>query len=142
MGVGFGTALGCQVAAQRLGKRTILVTGDGSLGFSIAEFDTLVRKQLPLIVVVMNNRSWGATLHFQQFMGGDERITNTALDNGNYHQVAAAFGADAYEVQDAAGFEAALRTALAQQRPACINVRVALDPIPPEESLLIGRDPF
>jgi acetolactate synthase-1/2/3 large subunit len=142
MGVGFGTALGCQVAAQRLGKRTILVTGDGSLGFSIAEFDTLVRKQLPLIVVVMNNRSWGATLHFQQFMGGDERITNTALDNGNYHQVAAAFGADAYEVQDAAGFEAALRTALTQQRPACINVRVALDPIPPEESLLIGRDPF
>jgi acetolactate synthase-1/2/3 large subunit len=142
MGVGFGVALGCEVVARRTGKRTILVTGDGSLGYSIAEFDTLARKQLPLIVVVMNNRSWGATLHFQQLTGGDDHITNTVLDNGDYHQVAGALGVDSYYVQDAAAFEAALRAALVKQRPACINVRVARDPIPPEESLLIGRNPF
>jgi len=31
---------------------------------------------------------------------------------------------------------------LARDRPACINVEVDIDPIPPEEMLLIGRDPF
>jgi acetolactate synthase-1/2/3 large subunit len=67
MGVGFGTALGAQVADLEAGRRTILVTGDGSVGYSIGEFDTLVRKQLPLIVIIMNNQSWGATLHFQQW---------------------------------------------------------------------------
>jgi len=142
MGVGFGIALGCQLAMQRAGRRTILVTGDGALGYSIAEFDTLVRQELPLIVIVMNNRSWGATLHFQKLALGPEHVTNTVLDNGDYHDVAKAFGATAYYAEDATGFEAALRAALASPKPACINVRVALDPVPPEECVLIGQDPF
>jgi len=142
MGVGFGTAIGSQLAGHAAGRRTILVTGDGAVGYSIAEFDTLVRKNLPVIVVVMNNRSWGATLHFQQLAVGQDRVTNTVLENGAYHDVARAFGADGYWVEDAAGLESALRTALGRDKPACINVYVALDPIPPEEKLLIGQDPF
>lgn len=142
MGVGFGTALGAQVADLGAGRRTILITGDGSVGYSIAEFDTLVRKNIPLIVIVMNNQSWGATLHFQQLAVGPNRITNTRLENGAYHSVAAAFGADGYFADDAESFEAALTAALAANRPACINVAVALDPIPPEELILIGMDPF
>lgn len=142
MGVGFGTAVGSQVAGKALGQRTLLVTGDGSVGYSIAEFDTLVRKNLPAIVIVMNNSSWGATLHFQQHSVGMDRVTNTMLDNGAYHDVASAFGADGYWVEDAAGLESALRTALGKDRPACINVRIALDPIPPEEKPLIGQELF
>lgn len=141
MGVGFGIAVGCQ-AAQPSGRRTLLVIGDGAVGFSISEFDTLVRKSLPVIVIVMNNRSWGATLHFQQMSTGDEGITNTVLDNGAYHEVAKAFGADGYYVEDAASLENALRTALSKNKPACINVRVALEPIPPEEKVLMGQEPF
>lgn len=142
MGVGFGTAIGSQVAGRAVGRRTLLVTGDGALGYSLAEFDTLVRKNLPVIVIVMNNRSWGATLHFQQLAVGRDRVTNTVLENGAYHEVARAFGADGYWVEDAAGLEAALRAALETPKPACINVRVALEPIPPEEKLLMGQDPF
>jgi acetolactate synthase-1/2/3 large subunit len=142
MGVGFGTAIGSQVAGRASGRRTLLVTGDGAVGYSISEFDTLVRKNLPVIVIVMNNSSWGATLHFQQLAVGPNRVTNTVLENGAYHEVARAFGADGYWVEDAAGLESALRAALGKHKPACINVRVALDPIPPEEKLLMGQDPF
>lgn len=142
MGVGFGTAIGAQMACKTSGLRTILVTGDGSVGYSIAEFDTAVRHRLPLIVIVMNNRSWGATLHFQQIAVGQNRVTNTRLENGAYDGVASAFGADGYSVTNAAEFEAALNQALASDRPACIDVRVELDPIPPEELILIGKDPF
>jgi len=142
MGVGFGTAIGAQVFARRQGHRTILITGDGALGYSIAEFDTLVRKKLPVIVIVMNNQSWGATLHFQKLAVGPDRITNTVLDNGAYHEVARALGADSYFADDAESFSAALTQALGTSTPACINVRVALDPIPPEELILIGRNPF
>src|SRR5581483_1882731 len=142
MGVGFGTAIGSQVAGRTAGKRTLLVTGDGAVGYSIAEFDTLVRKGLPVIVIVMNNSSWGATLHFQQLAVGPDRVTNTILENGAYHEVAWAFGADGYWVEDAGGLESALKQALARSKPACINVRVALDPIPPEEKLLMGQEPF
>ena len=142
MGVGFGVALGAQAAGMKAGRRTILVTGDGSVGYSLAEFDTAVRHGLPLIVVVMNNRSWGATLHFQELAVGLDRVTNTRLDNGAYHDVARALGADGYHVTDGDGLERALTEALAGDRPACINVEVDVAPIPPEEMLLIGRDPF
>ncbi|APD13568.1 hypothetical protein RO07_24910 [Pandoraea pulmonicola] len=142
MGVGFGIALGAQAASAKSGQRTILVTGDGALGYSIAEFDSAVRHGLPLIVVVMNNRSWGATLHFQQAVAGPERITNTRLENGRYHDVASAFEADGYLATDAEELRTAMASALAGNRPACINVLVDLDPIPPEERFIMGLDPL
>ncbi|MEE4452096.1 thiamine pyrophosphate-binding protein [Novosphingobium resinovorum] len=142
MGVGFGVAVGSQVAAGKTGGRTVLVTGDGAVGFSLAEFDTLVRHGLPTIVIVMNNRAWGATLHFQQLVVGADRVTNTRLENGSYSAVAAALGADHYEADSAETLAQALRTAFQAKRPACIDVRVALDPIPPEENILMGKPPF
>jgi acetolactate synthase-1/2/3 large subunit len=142
MGVGFGTALGAQAATRAAGKRTILVTGDGAVGYSFMEFDTAARHDLPVIVVVMNNRSWGATLHFQRLAVGPNRITNTRLDNGRYDQAATALGADGYHAETAEELERALVAALASRRPACIDCRVDLDPIPPEEMILIGQDPF
>lgn len=141
MGCGFGIAVGAQAAVEA-GKRVILVTGDGAVGYSLAEFDTAVRNNLPLIVVVMNNQSWGATLHFQQIVVGENRVTGTRLENGRYEKAAAAFGAASYFADDAESLREALRTALSRNEPACINVLVDLDPIPPEELVVMGMDPF
>lgn len=141
MGFGFGVAVGAQ-AGVAPGKRVILVTGDGSLGYSLGEFDTAVRNRLPLIVVVMNNRSWGATLHFQQMINGANRVTGTRLENGSYDGVATALGARGYLASDAESFHAALTAALSKNEPACINVLIDLDPIPPEELVVMGMDPF
>lgn len=141
MGCGFGIAVGAQAGLEQ-GKRVILVTGDGAMGYSLAEFDGAVRNKLPLIVIVMNNRSWGATLHFQQIVVGANRVTGTRLENGRYDEVAAAFGAGNYYADDAESFRNALSTALARNEPACINVLVDLNPIPPEELVVMGMDPF
>lgn len=141
MGCGFGIAIGAQAGVDP-GKRVILVTGDGAVGYSLAEFDAAVRNKLPLIVIVMNNQSWGATLHFQQIVVGANRITGTRLENGRYEQAAAAFGAGAYYADSADSLREALRTALSRNEPACINVLVDLDPIPPEELVVMGMDPF
>jgi acetolactate synthase-1/2/3 large subunit len=141
MGCGFGMAVGAQAGVEP-GKRVILVTGDGAAGYSLGEFDTVVRNNLPLIVVVMNNRSWGATLHFQQIVVGANRITGTRLENGHYEMAAAAFGAGSYYANSAEGLREAIGTALSRLEPACINVLVDLDPIPPEELVVMGMDPF
>ncbi|MEO8722083.1 MAG: thiamine pyrophosphate-binding protein [Sphingobium sp.] len=142
MGIGMGTALGAQAAVKPDGRRTVLVTGDGSVGFGIAEFDAMVRHKLPVIVIVMNNQSWGATQHFQKLAVGANRITKTMLPNGRYDQAAAAFGVTPYFVDDEASLERALKSALESDGPVCINVMIDLNPIPPEELLLIGIDPF
>lgn len=141
MGCGFGLAVGAQAGVDP-GKRVILVTGDGALGYSLGEFDTIVRNALPVIVVVMNNRSWGATLHFQQIVVGANRVTGTRLENGRYEVAAAAFGAGSYYADDAESLDQALAEALSRNEPACINVLVDLDPIPPEELVVMGMDPF
>lgn len=142
MGVGFGTALGAQKAAGEQGKRAILVTGDGAVGYALAEFDTALRNDLPLIVVVMNNESWGATQHFQKMTGGPNRVTKTMLPNGRYHEVAEALNCKGYLVTDEEGLREALTKALAENVPACINVQVDLDEIPPEERVIMGGTPF
>ncbi|MGW3127428.1 thiamine pyrophosphate-dependent enzyme [Streptomyces sp. NPDC001123] len=140
MGSNFGVALGAQYAAAD--RSTILVTGDGAVGYSLAEFDTLVRAGLPVVVIVLNNRAWGATLHTQQFLFGADRVTNNRLENGSYSAVARALGADGVDVTEPAQLRPAIEAALAARRPTCIDVRVSLAPIPPEERVLNGGAPF
>ncbi|BBC31017.1 Benzaldehyde lyase [Streptomyces graminofaciens] len=140
MGSNFGVALGAQYATPD--KATILVTGDGAVGYSLAEFDSLVRAGLPVIVIVLNNQAWGATLHTQQFFFGQDRVTNNRLENGSYSSVARALGADGVDVTELDQLGPAIEAALAARRPTCIDVRVSLAPIPPEERVLNGGAPF
>ena len=140
MGCNFGVAVGAQYAAPD--RATILVTGDGAVGYSLAEFDTLVRAGLPVVVIVLNNRAWGATLHTQQFFYGQDRVVNNRLENGSYSGVARALGADGVDVTELDQLRPAIETALAARRPTCIDVRVSLEPIPPEERVMNGEPPF
>ncbi|GGR47151.1 acetolactate synthase I/II/III large subunit [Streptomyces aurantiogriseus] len=140
MGSNFGVALGAQYAHPD--KATILVTGDGAVGYSLAEFDTLVRAGLPVVVIVLNNQAWGATLHTQQFFFGQDRVTNNRLENGSYSGAARALGADGVDVTEPDQLRPAIEAALASRRPTCIDVRVSLAPIPPEERVLNGGAPF
>jgi acetolactate synthase-1/2/3 large subunit len=140
MGVGFGTAIGAKLAAGE--KPTILITGDGAVGYSLAEFDTLVRSGLPVVVIVMNNRAWGATSHAQEVIYGPDRVTNNSLANGSYSGVARALGADGVDVTSLDQLSPAIQGALATGRPTCIDVRVSLDPMPPEEKVVMGASPF
>lgn len=142
MGVGFGTVLGAQKAATEEDKRAILVTGDGAVGYALGEFDSALRNNLPIIVIVMNNQSWGATQHFQKLTQGADRVTKTMLPNGRYHDVAEALGCIGYLATDENSLREALLNALKDDRPVCINVQVELDPIPPEERVIMGQKPF
>ena len=62
IGLGFGTALG--VAKGRPDKTTVLVIGDGGFLMTLGELETVVREDLPLVIVLMNDCAYGAELHF------------------------------------------------------------------------------
>lgn len=140
MGVGMGVALGAQAAARD--APVALVTGDGSVGYGLAEFDAMVRAALPVVVVVLNNRAWGATLHAQELALGPDRVVNNRLENGSYAGIAAALGADGYHVEHRDELAPALTKALAARRTACLDVQVDLAPVPPEERVIMGSSPF
>jgi acetolactate synthase-1/2/3 large subunit len=128
MGIGHGLAIGAQVAAPD--RPVVVVTGDGSAGFNIAEFDTMVRHDLPITVVVMNNKSWGASRVLQKVESG--RLVGTGLGNARYDQVMSAFGGDGYRVAELAELDGTLRRAIAARRPACVEIAISdEDEIPP-----------
>jgi thiamine pyrophosphate-dependent acetolactate synthase large subunit-like protein len=137
VGFGLGLAMGAQVAHP---KRPVLcLVGDGAIGFTIAEFDTMVRRNLPIVAVVMNNHSWAASQHFQEIVSGKNRVSATELRDANYHEVAAAFGAHGQRVTDIKDLGPAIKAAFASGKPACINVAIDLAPLPPELHLLMAR---
>jgi acetolactate synthase-1/2/3 large subunit len=137
VGHGLGLSLGAQVANP--GRPVLCLAGDGAVGFTIAEFDTMARLRLPVVVVVMNNRSWAASQHFQEMVSGKDHLVGTQLADTNYHEVAAAFGCHAQRVTEAQALGPAIKAAFASGKPACINVIVDVDPPPPELELLAKR---
>lgn len=136
VGMGLGLSIGAQVAHP---KRPVLaLVGDGAVGFTITEFDTMMRHKLPIVVLVMNNHSWAASQHFQEIVSGN-RLTGTELRDANYHEVAAAFGCHAQRVTRIEELGPALQAAFAGGKPACVNVSIDVAPIPPEVHLLMAR---
>ena len=137
VGFGLGLAIGAQVAHPK--RRVLCVAGDGAIGFTLAEFDTLARHQLPVVVVVMNNRSWAASQHFQEIVSGADHVTGTRLGHARYADAAAAFGCHAQRVTEIGELAPAIKAALASGKPACLDVAIDVAPIPPEIELLMSR---
>jgi acetolactate synthase-1/2/3 large subunit len=90
------------------------------------------------VVVVMNNRAWGASRHFQEIFSGPDRYTATELRDTRYDEVASAFGCRGRSVSDAGELGAALRDAFASGEPTCINARSEFAAMPPDAEALMS----
>jgi acetolactate synthase-1/2/3 large subunit len=137
VGMGLGLSLGAKTAHPD--RPVLCLAGDGAVGFTVSEFDTMVRRNLPIVVVVMNNRSWAASQHFQELAVGPNRVTHTQLGGARYDQVAAGFGCRGVHVTRIEELVPAIRDAFASGEPACINVEIDVVPTPPELHLLMRR---
>ena len=56
LGVGAGFALGAKLVRPE--SEVWIIYGDGSVGYSLPEFDTFARHELPVIAVVGNYACW------------------------------------------------------------------------------------
>lgn len=89
LGVGAGFALGAKLC--RPDAETWILYGDGSVGYTIAEFDTFVRHGIPVIAVVGNDGAWMQILREQIEILGDD--VGCILERTDYHRVVEAFSA-------------------------------------------------
>jgi acetolactate synthase-1/2/3 large subunit len=109
LGAGAGFALGATLS--RPDAEVWIIFGDGACGYSLAEFDTFVRHGIPVIAVVGNDAGWTQIAREQVKMLGDD--VSTVLGRSNYHEVAAAFGAEGIVVKAQHEVAAALARARA-----------------------------
>lgn len=120
LGVGIPFAIAAKVAHPE--KRVVAILGDGSAGLNIAEFDTAVRHNIPIVVVVNNDQGWGMIRHGQRTRYGAGRVVGAELGSTRYDLVAAGFGAHSEFVTKASEIGPALQRSLASGKTACINV--------------------
>lgn len=123
LGVGAGFALGAKLARPE--SEVWILYGDGSVGFTLSEFDTFVRHQVPVIAVVGNDAGWAQIARDQVALLDDD--VGTVLARTDYHRVAEGFGARGLLVERAAELPAALREAKAIARagtPVLVNVHL------------------
>ena len=121
LGVGFPIGLAAQV--MRPNQRSIVVTGDGSLGFYLAEMDTAVRFNLPVIIIVGNDGGWGVERELQEGRYGAKTVA-CELRRTRYDLVMKGFGGDGAHVERPEQIRPALNQALASDKPFLINVEI------------------
>jgi len=103
-------------------RRVCLITGDGSVGFNFMEFETALRKNLPIVVVISNDQGWGMIRHSQELRMGHAIETGTYLGKVDYHKLVEALGGKGLYVENPADIQPALQEAFAVGKPSCINV--------------------
>ncbi|WP_158815607.1 thiamine pyrophosphate-binding protein [Methylocapsa sp. S129] len=131
-----GYGVPAAVAMQRLyPERLVLsVNGDGDFLMNGQEFATAVQYNLPIVVIVCDNASYG-TIRMHQEREYPGRVVATDLRNPDFASYARAFGGFGVTVEKTEDFPAAFEAARAAHAPAIIHVKIATDAITPSATL-------
>jgi acetolactate synthase-1/2/3 large subunit len=119
LGAGMGAAMAARIA--RPSSQVVLLYGDGAAGMSLIDVDTLVRHNLPVVMIVGNNSAWGLEKGPMQFLYGYDVAADLAPQT-RYDQVVTALGGGGEMVTDPAQIGPAIDRAFAAGVPYLINV--------------------
>ncbi len=129
LGTGIPFALACKAAHPD--QQVFCIVGDGSAGLNFSEFHTAAKNNLPVTVVINNDRQWGMSKHGQELMWGKGRHIATELGMVHYERAAEGLGAQGELIERAEDIAPALKRALSSGRVACLNVVTDCDVIEP-----------
>jgi len=129
MGFGFPAALGAKVARPEV--PVVDIAGDGSFLMTENSLATSVCEQVPVTVVILNNRMFGMVAQWQRLFF-NRRYSEVELGNvPDFVKLAEAYGVEGLRPQSIEEFGSALQRALKT------NVTTVIDvPINPEEDVL------
>src|SRR5688572_26136312 len=138
MGFGLPAAIGAKVGVPD--QTVVCLAGDGSLIMNVQELATCVTEQIPVKVFLMNNGYLGMVRQWQELFW-DKRYSAVEMGaSPDWVKLAEAFGAKGMVVTDKTELKEAFRSALAEEGPVLVDVRVTKEencyPMIPAE---IGR---
>ncbi|MEH7235025.1 thiamine pyrophosphate-binding protein [Bacillus sp. JJ1562] len=130
IGIGVPAAIAAKIARPE--SPVILVTGDGSLGFTLAELDTAIRHQIPIVIVVSNNAGWNIERKAMELDYGPEYTVGTTLNSTRYDLIMEAFGGHGEWVTELSQLPAALQRSIQAGVPALVNVETDSTVVSPD----------
>jgi acetolactate synthase-1/2/3 large subunit len=144
---GLGYAIPAVVGAwyARPDARPVALFGDGSLGMSTGELETIARLNVPAVMIHFNNGcfGWIKTLQTLHSKGKYQSVDFTP---GDMSKLASVYGIRSWRVETPAQLEQALDEAFAHDGPCFLDVvtEPLINEIPPVYSWLraAGKDPL
>ncbi|MCW2791330.1 MAG: thiamine pyrophosphate enzyme domain protein TPP-binding protein, partial [Nocardioides sp.] len=124
LGAGLGGAIAARIA--RPSAQVVLLLGDGAAGFSLMDVDTLVRHDLPVVMVMGNNSARGLEKGPMQMLYGYDVAADLAPRTA-YDEVVKALGGAGETVTDPRQIGAAIDRAFASDVPYLVNVITDVD---------------
>jgi len=118
LGTGPGYAMAARLAHPA--SQVVLLLGDGAAGFSLIDVDSLVRHDLPVVIVVGNNRGWNLERHPMRFLYGYDVAAD--LQPTAYDEVVKALGGAGETITRPGDIGPALDRAFDSGVPYLVNV--------------------
>lgn len=125
LGTGMPYALAAALAAKQDGRRVLLMTGDGSFGFYFMEFETALRYDLPIVVVVAYDAGWSLELpYYMHVCGRTFEIDHNFI---RLDEIARTMGGHGEFCDKPEQIAPAVERALASGKPAIVQVHIDRD---------------
>jgi acetolactate synthase-1/2/3 large subunit len=136
-----GYGVPAAIAMKRLYPERIVVAiaGDGDFLMNGQEFATAVQFNLPVIIIIADNGTYG-TIRMHQEREYPGRVSATELKNPDFVAYAKAFGGFGVFVDKTADFVEAFKAATASGKPAIIHLKIDPEAITPLTTLANIRE--
>ena len=124
MGYGLGAAIGATFGS---GKHVILVTGDGCFNMNLNELSTAVTENLPITILLMNNRALGMVRQWQKLFYNNRFSQTDIRKKTDYVKFAESFGAKGMKIEKEEDIMPVLKEALSTPSPVVVDCRISND---------------
>lgn len=124
LGAGMGAAIAARL--HRPNAQVVVLYGDGAAGMSLMDVDTLVRHNLPVVMVMGNNSTWGLEKHPMQMLYGYDVVADLGHQT-RYDEVVKALGGAGEMVTEPDQIGPALDRAFAANVPYLVNIITDID---------------
>jgi acetolactate synthase-1/2/3 large subunit len=119
--LGTGTGYALAAALAHPDRQVVVCYGDGAIGFTLGDLDTLVRHGVNVTAVIGNNGIWGLEKHPMQMIFGYDVVAELRPGT-RYDEVASALGGHGELVDAPGGIGPALDRAFAHDGLSVVNV--------------------
>ncbi len=121
--IGNGTSFAMGVAAAHRGQPVVLFDGDGSFLMHVQELETMLRHELPILSVVLNDGAYGSEIHKLRAEGLSD--AGAVFGRTDLGAIARGFGAGGARLDDLADLAGEIEAFEANPRPTVLDIPIS-----------------
>lgn len=125
MGFGLPAAIGAQLADRE--ATVIAVLGDGGFQMTLQELSVIHELNLPIKVVILNNRVLGMVRQWQQLFYEERYSHSKFVTQPDFVKLSEAYGINAVRIENSIDWEEKLKAAITSSEPVLLDILINKD---------------